>query len=379
MHERSPGEWRIARDNRKRRMRYGSLFSGLGSFDLAFHRAGMECAWMVENDAACQRVLRHHWPDVPLFSDVKDVGTHNLAPVDVIIFGSPCQGLSVAGLRAGFIDERSNLFYEAIRIVGELRPTFALWENVFGALSSNSGRDFAAALAAFQELGPLDIGWATLDAQHFGVPQRRRRVFLVADFGGHRAGEILFKLEGVSRDTEESGKERTGIAATLTSGSGRNGNRGGRRREDDHNLVVNALTSSHGGADDNDAQANHLFLARCETSRQGRDDGDSQTFVAAIKGAAIGRQPQNGPQRGEVLDDGTCYTLNATETRAVSANAIVRRLMPIETLRLQGLPDDWLNLTPPLSDAAKYRMVGNAGAEPVLYWIAQRIFDAQNK
>lgn len=194
---------------------YGSLFSGVGGFDLGFDRAGFRCLWQVEIDAAARSVLSRHWADVPKFTDVRDVGAHNLAPVDVITFGSPCQDLSVAGKRAGMLGERSGLFYEAIRIIRELRPTVAVWENVPGALSSAQGRDFGAAIDALADAGALDICWRVLDAQWFGVAQRRRRVFTIADFRGQRAGQILFEPEGVSGHSETRRAAGQDVAGTL--------------------------------------------------------------------------------------------------------------------------------------------------------------------
>jgi site-specific DNA-cytosine methylase len=179
----------------------GSLFSGIGGFELGFDRQGFDVRWQVEIDPTCRSVLARHWPDVPRFTDVKEVGAHNLESVDIITFGSPCQDLSVAGKRGGLQGERSGLFFEAIRIIDELRPAIAIWENVPGAFSSNKGRDFGAALGALADLGALDIGWAVLDAQWFGVAQRRRRVFVVADFGGERAAEILALAEGLRGDS----------------------------------------------------------------------------------------------------------------------------------------------------------------------------------
>ena len=187
-------------------MTHGELFAGISGFGIAFERAGIQTAWRVEIDPNCQTVLKHHYPDDLLLSDIHDCGAHNLDPVDIITFGSPCQDLSVAGKRAGLDGKRSGLFYEAIRIVGELKPTFAIWENVPGAFSSNSGRDFLAVLTAFRELGASDIAWRVLNAEHFGVPQRRRRIFLVADFAEKRAAEILLESESLSRDTPQGGK-----------------------------------------------------------------------------------------------------------------------------------------------------------------------------
>lgn len=208
-----------------------SLFSGVGGFDLGLERAGWRCVAQVEWDKNCQAVLAHHWPEVPRWSDVSDVSGHDLPPADVIAFGSPCQDLSVAGKRAGFIEGgRSNLFFEAIRIVKEMRdatadtqPRFVIWENVAGALSSNGGADFAAVLDALAEVGAVDIGWRLLDARWFGVPQRRRRVFVVADLAGRCAGAISAEPEGVRWDSRAGGEAWSGVATGTGGGVGGGG------------------------------------------------------------------------------------------------------------------------------------------------------------
>ena len=166
---------------------FGSLFAGVGGFDMGFEQAGYDCQFQVEWDKHCQSVLNRHWPDVPKWGDVQDVNGADLPPVDVLIFGSPCQDLSVAGKRAGIDGGRSSMFFEAIRIIKEMRnatgntyPRIVVWENVPGALISNRGEDFQAVLTEMGDCGSHLTEWAVLDAQHFGIPQRRRRIFLIA-------------------------------------------------------------------------------------------------------------------------------------------------------------------------------------------------------
>jgi DNA (cytosine-5)-methyltransferase 1 len=214
-------------------MKFGSLFAGVGGFDLGFEAAGMECCFQVEWDAHCQQVLAHHWPDVPRWSDVSDVKGADLPPVDVITFGSPCQDLSTAGKRAGLEGGRSGLFFEATRIIKEMRdatngsfPRVAVWENVPGAFSSNEGHDFGSVLDGLANVGAVGIEWAVLDARWFGVPQRRRRIFVVAEFDPARAsrnGEpILAVGKGSARDLEKSLKQRASVTGE-TVGSIKNG------------------------------------------------------------------------------------------------------------------------------------------------------------
>jgi DNA (cytosine-5)-methyltransferase 1 len=198
-------------------MKVLSLFSGVGGFDLGLERAGMETVALCEWDKHAQSVLHHHWPNVPLYGDVSDLTADRLLAdgvhPDLVAFGSPCQDLSVAGKRAGLAGERSGLFHEAIRIIRELRdatdgtlPRWIIWENVVGALNSNAGADFQAVLDQVADLGADLIEWAVLDAQNFGVPQRRRRVFLVASLDPRTAGSCPDPLlpvgEGSPRDLE---------------------------------------------------------------------------------------------------------------------------------------------------------------------------------
>lgn len=203
-------------------MTVGSLFSGAGGFDLGLEAAGFKVAWQAEIDKDCVSVLERHWPAVRRYGDVQDIDPAELAPVDVVIFGSPCQDFSVAGKRAGLDGARSGLFGEAIRIIRGLRPApaFCVWENVPGALSSAGGRDFGAVLDALADCGALDIAWRVLDARHFGVPQRRRRIFLVADFGAERAGQVLFEPTRSGRDSEACGEAGQGLAGDVEDGAG---------------------------------------------------------------------------------------------------------------------------------------------------------------
>ena len=209
---------------------YGSLFTGVGGFDMGFDQAGYDCRWQVEWDKHCQQVLQHHWPDVPKHGDVQDVSGYDLEPVDLITYGSPCQDLSVAGKRAGIEGGRSSMFFESVRIFREMRdgtngtfPRITIWENVPGALSSNKGDDFRAVLTALDDIGAVAQWWNVLDAQYFGVPQRRRRVFLVSVFDpaiAERAGagEILAVGQGCRRNTPKVKSQGQNTPATLGAG-----------------------------------------------------------------------------------------------------------------------------------------------------------------
>ena len=215
-------------------MKVLSLFSGVGGFDLGLERAGMETVFQCEWDKHATKILERHWPDVPRWDDVSTLtGKHILAHapvIDVVAWGSPCQDLSIAGKRAGLEGSRSGLFHEGIRIIKELRketnnvyPRISLWENVYGALSSNKGADFGVILDEMAEAGSLVQEWRVLDAQYFGVPQRRRRVFLVSVFDTATAARcpnpLLPVSESVRRDTPTSGTPRQEPARAATQGT----------------------------------------------------------------------------------------------------------------------------------------------------------------
>lgn len=234
--------------------RFASLFSGIGGFDLGFESAGMECVTQVELDPACQSVLRRHWPDATLYSDVREVHGSDLGAVDLVCGGFPCQDLSVAGRREGLAGERSGLWYEYHRLLAEAHPEWVVIENVPGLLSSGGGRDFAIVLRGLVELG-YGVVWRVLDSQHFGVPQRRRRVFIVGHLGDGRAAQVLFEPEGVCGDSAPSRKAGEGVARCPANGTGSSGYRYDPNGEE---YVVNCFNGYTGGADDNDAQARHI-------------------------------------------------------------------------------------------------------------------------
>ena len=236
-------------------MKLGSLFDGSGGFPLAGALFGIEPVWASEIEPFPIRVTKQRFPGMKHLGSVTEVKGDQVEPVDIITFGSPCQDLSVAGKQLGIHDgERSNLFFEAIRIIKEMRngtsnqyPRFAVWENVPGAFSSNKGADFQAVLQAFCDVceeGQLSVpqpqggrwkpagcivgngfsvAWRVYDAQFWGVPQRRKRIYLIADFRSERAGEILFESEGVCWNHAEGRKARenaAGYVAGCPDGSG---------------------------------------------------------------------------------------------------------------------------------------------------------------
>jgi DNA (cytosine-5)-methyltransferase 1 len=195
-------------------VKVGSLFAGIGGFDLGFERAGFTVAWCVEWDKNAQAVLRKRFPNAKVYGDIREVDPDSLEPVDIVCGGFPCQDLSVAGKRAGLAGERSGLFHDAMRIVRRLNPRLLVLENVPGLLSSNRGLDFATVL---REVGEgwdcSEVGWRVLDSQYFGVAQRRRRVFVV---GGARAGcaeQVLALSEGSGGNPPSRAEARKAVAS----------------------------------------------------------------------------------------------------------------------------------------------------------------------
>jgi len=380
---------------------FGSLFAGVGGFDLGFESAGWECGWQVEWDKHCQSVLAHHWPHVPKWGDVSTVNGTDLPPVDCITFGSPCQDLSVAGKRAGLDGGRSGLFYEAIRIIKEMRsatddrfPRWAVWENVAGALSSNGGADFGAVLDTLADAGALVLEWAVLDARWFGVPQRRRRVFVVACFDPATASRCPDPLLPVAA---RSGWHPPASATTGT-----------------HVAALTANGVGTCGADDNQAQAGHLVPATVSTltTRCGNTQDDQQ--IGQLVPYVKARRAQSPDDFETWETDRPAPTLNAfdnaTESRAtvlafdwtqggqatvdysptlrvgsglgipsppaVQTPSAVRRLTPVECERLMGWPDDhtrWRADGTEQADSHRYKQCGNGVASPVAEWVAKQI------
>ena len=339
-------------------MRFGSLFAGIGGFDLGLERAGMTCAWQVEIDDFPRRVLEAHWPGQHRPRDVRDVGGDNLDAVELICGGFPCQDLSVAGKRAGLAGERSGLFYEFMRIVDEIAPTWVLIENVPGLLSSNGGRDMGAVLGTLAELG---YWWAyrVLDAQYFGVAQRRRRVFIVGHRGdGRYPTQVLFEPESCAGDTPPSKKTRQVTASLLASGAGTN--------------------RPAGIGSETDFLVSHTVTKPLTTNETGNSKATRNAWYkqsAEMFGTAGFCYKAGAKAGGVSYSEKLSPTLKAgNHDAAVHGQFGVRRLTPTECERLQGFPDDWTAVdgaeTP---DTPRYKALGNAVCVNVAEWIGRRI------
>lgn len=204
-----------------------SLFAGIGGFDLGFERSGHTCVGQVEIDKKAQAILNNHWPHVPLHDDVrtavewaKEIGL--IGKVDIVCGGFPCQDVSVAGKRAGVAGARSGLFWDAIRFAQEVKAQTIVLENVPGLLSSNQGRDFGVVISTMADAGYSHIEWRILDSQFFGVPQRRRRVFIVGSTADRSGSPILIERQSMSGDPEESITKREDTSSKPRKGSTKN-------------------------------------------------------------------------------------------------------------------------------------------------------------
>jgi len=369
-----------------------SLFAGIGGFDLGFERAGFEIVAHVEKDANCRKLLAAKWPDAVALDDVRTAGRHNLPACDVATFGFPCQDLSVAGKRAGLKGGRSGLFYEATRIIREMQPAWALFENVPGLLSSDGGRDFGAVLAEMGDCGYCGA-WAVLDAQWHGVAQRRRRVFGLftrLDSGAERCAEILSiesRLQGHPAPRREAGEGATYSVAPCLAASGRGTERAGETRGQDCVIpaVAGYLQERDAKGADSDTKPGHLVpvafqtTARPEASegvayalRHDSPSGGGQpqavaVLVAQVQWASGGGKVHN--PTAQALRSGAEHNYQFAQV-----GMQVRRLTPTECERLQGFPDGW---TAGFSDSTRYRMLGNAVCVNVAEWIARMMANSR--
>lgn len=337
----------------------GSLFDGSGGFPLGAKLTGIKPIWSSEIEPFPVRVTTKRMPEVKHLGDVTRIKGDEIEPVDIITFGSPCQDMSIAGKRAGLNGSRSNLFYEAIRIIKEMRektngkkPRYAVWENVPGAFSSNKGEDFFSVLkeicqikghkidearpSKWQTSGLImaddfSIAWRVFDAQYWGVPQRRRRIYLVADFNGKSAGKILFESEGLPGDiikSQKSWKEIAGYFGTGIKTTGRTiclNDQGG-QRIDVHENKCGTITASVG---------NHPPLVFENHGQDSRFSGPLD--VSNTIGASLGTGGNNQPF---VVEETRCFDIRITSKNTKNHRANVYETDVARTINTgQNSPD----------------------------------------
>jgi DNA (cytosine-5)-methyltransferase 1 len=377
---------------------FGSLFAGVGGFDLGFESAGYECRFQVEWDKNCQQTLAHHWPDVPRWGDVSDVNGADLPPVDVVTYGFPCQDLSIAGARAGLDGDRSNLFFQAVRIIKEMReatngryPTWAVAENVPGLLNADAGSAMARVLDALAEAGAMVIEWCVLDAQWFGVPQRRRRVFVAACFNSgvaDRCPDPLFPVAksgarnpspcnqaeqdvaGPASDSVGTGFRMLGFGHYVSDVKASN------IQSPDHKYATDlvAFVKARRAQNPDDYET---WIADAPNPTLNEFDGGDKRTTTAIVQPTFSFDTQFGSNAN--VFDNLSPTLKSTQTSpSIANNLAVRRLTPLECERLMGWPDnhtlhraDGKTNT----DSTRYKQCGNGVAAPVAKWIAEKLED----
>ena len=406
-------------------MKYASVCDGIGAAHAAWQPLGWQCMWTSEIDPFPSAVVEQRWG----FENRGDMTKHKEwtadegSSIDLLVGGTPCQSFSVAGLRQGLKDPRGNLMLTYLAIAERLKPRWLVWENVPGVLSSNGGGDFGSFLGA---LGDLGFGWAyrVLDAQWFGVAQRRRRVFVVGCFGdAASAAKVLFESESVQRNPApcRTPREKTsGPIAGCSNGGGANGL--GRTADDADSLVVAhvpVMVMAHGQANAEICEeysptlscAHEVPIAFAQNTRDevrlvGGDGsivgalaaqpGMKQTTYVAFKesqsGCRVGDvhatlDANNGSRRMQGVMPAVAHTLKGRSfdggedgtgpgTPLVPVAMAVRRLTPRECERLQGFPDDYTAITyrkKPAADGPRYKSLGNSMAVPCMRWIGERI------
>jgi DNA (cytosine-5)-methyltransferase 1 len=390
-----------------------SLFAGIGGFDLAMERAGINVVATVEWDKHAQGVLARRFPNSKLYGDITGVTGEQLIdagfdPANGIITGGfPCQDLSVAGRRAGLSGSRSGLFWEICRLLDETKAQSFILENVPGLLSSNEGRDMGTVIRALEERG-YSIAWRVLDAQHFGVAQRRRRVFIVGHLGNdwRTPAEILSIGESSARYSEQSNtkrKETSGIIGEGIADDCRAGNfelydfpkesvsptLNARRAHDTMtyqevarmqgfgDYQIDEIAGALKARDYKDATDLVIEPKIFYANRQDlRIQGDVINTLAARMKTGGGNTPMafhmtQTPVSGEISP-----TIGSSPGGMGMINrSVVRRLTPVECERLQGFPDQW---TEGQADSHRYKQLGNAVAVPVVQWIIERFIQATN-
>ena len=379
-------------------MNYLSLFSGIEAATVAWKQLGWHCVGVSEIDTFPCEVLKYHYPNTPNLGNVSDITKEQLnelkqknGTIDIVVGGSPCQSFSIAGKRQGLNDPRGNLMFQYIRVVKTIRPKYFVWENVPGVLSSNNGNAFRCLLQEMDNIG-YHLCWRVLDAKFFGVPQRRRRVFLVGCATNTlSATEILFELQSSKRNLGSS-TEKTENNTPKTKGS--SGTDCFKVSFCDEIVVTNGtgtvgplLSSDQKGVSNTYVETNKCIIETIKSpvgtldtngptklDLQWAKSGQQVIETISIQGNLIGRIT-GGPHGVGASEEGSMYTLTKNDVHAVCFNTRVRRLTPIECERLQGFPDNYTQIpwrgkdADRCPDSHRYKALGNSMAVPVMKWI----------
>lgn len=380
-------------------MRYLSVCSGIEAASVAWHTLGWQPVAFSEIEKFPSQVLAHHYPDVPNLGDMTKFQEWPDESIDLLVGGTPCQSFSVAGLRRGMADPRGNLALTYLGIADRYKPRWIVWENVPGVLSSAGGRDFGSFLGALGQLG-YGFAYRVLDAQFFGVAQRRRRVFVVGYLGDwRRAAAVLFERKSLRWNTAPSREKRQSVAPTVVSGApfSRTGNErveadalvpiadpayclettcNDYSRADGFNMVAQPMMFKvRGGVEREDGsrgstnvgkQAGKGFLGN--TDRAFTVASTQDQWVAQPVAFHVDAQPDQMNFSSE-----TTASLTCSQHAGVQMGMAVRRLTPTECERLQGFPDGYTNIRENCPDAPRYKALGNSMAVPCMRWIGERI------
>ena len=367
-------------------MKLGSLFDGSGGFPLAARNVGIEPTWASEIEPFCVAVTRMNFPTMKHLGSVTKIDGAEVEPVDVITFGSPCQDMSVAGKREGLRGERSGLFFEAVRIINEMRaatngeyPRYAVWENVLGSLSSNDGRDFGcvinellAVVGQDSVVGPNDgwrrngaicgdafsLAWRVIDAQYWGVPQRRKRIFLVCDFRSQSAPAILFKALDVSVLPEQGRESRDGVAPDVERSADETGERrlvfsiqGNSKRPGQHGkgitengvcYTLNTVERHAVAVFENHGNAGRYRQEKTACQSLTKELGTGGNNAPLV----VSTDPRDRWLKSDVNVCGTITRKGGEDVPFVTVKDFprVRFLSSSECAKLQGFPEDWAGI-----------------------------------
>jgi len=371
---------------------------------VAWGPLGWEAAAFAEIAPFPSAVLAHRFPHVPNLHDftrITDAQLGDLGPVQLLAGGTPCQSFSIAGLRQGLRDHRGNLALGFLALAVALRPQWIVWENVPGVLSSNGGRDFSAFLAG---LGKCGYGWSyrVLDAQYFGVAQRRRRVFVVGCLGEQRrTAEVLFEPHGVRRHFAPRRQEGKGVTGTLEARAGGGGFDAGAHGAASGHLVpqwpaetacaLQACFGAKQGLEDQHIRAGAPLFVPAPMTFDWQSGGDVRLNVSSVATSALQANQTPAVVHSICLGSDPIHSVEVampSTTRngdpgVIQRGTAVRRITPTEAERLQGFPDGWTQVPyrgkpqDQCPDGPRYHALGNSMAAPVVRWIGQRIQEVE--
>ena len=370
-------------------MRYGSVCSGIEAASVAWHPLGWEPQWFSEIEHFPSAVLKHRFPDVSNLGDMTQLNQNpvfNEQPIDILVGGTPCQSFSVAGLRKGLADPRGNLMLTFLSIADKRRPKWIVWENVPGVLSSNGGRDFGTFLSALGNIG-YGFAYRVLDAQHFGVAQRRRRVFVVGHLGDWRpAAAVLFESESLQRDSKQSRAKRQETSSDAQGSVRATGFAG--NVESQVAACLQTTCDDYSRADGFNTVIEQVAQPIAFHSKDYGGDATTNLSPTLIRDPMGLAQPIAVDTYNYTTNEHTTQTIRSqcdTEhIGAVLQTMAIRRLTPKECERLQGFPDDWTKIpyrnkpADQCPDGPRYKACGNSMAVPVMRWIGTRIQMIEN-